>query len=81
MTAAARPCVSSRGRSGSRSTNVVWSTKYLRVTGPIDNQERHGSHLDKRVYLKALTGGYLRIIYDRSGQRFEKTVLIRSELR
>lgn len=61
-----------------RNGTSVWSTKYLRVTGPIDNQEAHGSHLDKRVYLKAFTGGYLKIKYTREGRTFQKVVKISS---
>ena len=59
-------------RNGAR----VYSSKYLRVTGPKDNQEDHGSHLDKRVYLKAFSGGILKVIYTRGGETFEKGLKI-----
>lgn len=55
-----------------RKDGVLFSTRYLKVVGPVDNQEQHGSHLDKRVYLKALPGGYLKVVYTRAGQDFEQ---------
>lgn len=64
-------------RTGRQGT-ILLSTKYLRVTGPVDNQEDHGSHVDKRVYLKAFTGGYLKIKYEREGRIFQKVVKISS---
>lgn len=60
-----------------KGTNV-FSTHYLRVTGPVDNQEDHGSHKDKRVYIKAFTGGNLQVVYTRAGQKFSMGVTIQS---